>query len=101
MRKGLGTVKFDAEKPPALNVYQDAAVLLNDLDDEGAGKVIKAGVSYFYTGEFPENLSAAENLVFNRLREGLDYAYQTWIDRRTQAAEAAQSRWHKKRSNQE
>ena len=87
-------MKYDAEKPPALNIYQDVAVLLNDLNDEDAGRVIKAGVMYFYTGELPETLSAAESLVFNRLREGLDYASETWNNRRTQAAEAARKRWH-------
>lgn len=84
----------NADLPPALNIYQESALLLADLDDNDAGQILKAAVTYFFTGELPDDLSSVLYAVFNRIREGLDYSLATWQKRSKAGSTAANKRWH-------
>ena len=59
-------------KQPALMLYTEKASMFNLLTDEQAGRVIKAAISYFLTGNSPNGLLQAEHIVFEGLRLDID-----------------------------
>ena len=83
------------KKPPALNIFQETAELLPELEDEELGRVMKVAIRYFLYDEKPKGLSKVENLAFSGLKSGIDRSAETYRKRCEQNRNAALERYKK------
>lgn len=66
------------EGPQGCLLYTQSLKMLSYLNDDQAGRVIKAAVGYFLTGELPELEDQAERMVCESLRDNVDRSLERY-----------------------
>lgn len=85
----LSTVK----RPPALYLYPETRDYIKDLDDNKAGKLIKALIDYFETSEEFETDDPILRILFNGMKRKIRESIVSYNDRCKKNRQAANSRW--------
>lgn len=83
------------QKPPALNIFADMCITLLRLTDDELAHVMHATLEYFTAGVMPENLSRAEFLTFETVKNGIDRSTETYQKQQEQRTLAGYKKFAK------
>ncbi len=64
---------------PSLSIYPQDCDMLYSLDDETAGKIIKAAIGYYFAGEIPD-LVGADFAIFSCFKKSIDISNSKYTE---------------------
>ena len=67
-------------KQPGFMLYRESSALFEQLTDEQAGRVIKAALLYFGTGEIPQSLEQIEMIVFTIIKGDIERSVKRYVE---------------------
>lgn len=84
------------KRPQYFSFFLEACETLSMLDNEGAGRVIRAIADYFIDGETSEELpefSKVERRAYMRIKRGIDDSCRIWYSKVVGGKKGAEARW--------
>ena len=81
------------KRPQYFNFFLECCDMISLLNNESAGRVIRAIADYFSYGDEPGGLERNEQRVFNRIKQDVDKSCAVWLAKVEGGTKGAKTRW--------